>query len=100
MSSMVSSYVTAGIFSFANMGWPEWALIFAIILIFFGPKRLPQLAKSIGRAITDFKRGLHEVREDIEKDVDEEDRPAQAEGQDTTKKESVPPAQNTGANSH
>ena len=100
MSSMISTCTTAGIFSLKDMGLGEWAIIFAIVLIFFGPKRLPQLAKSIGRAITDFKRGLHEVRDDIEKDSDEEDRPAQVKGQDTTKKESVPPAENKSAESH
>ncbi|NQU42705.1 twin-arginine translocase TatA/TatE family subunit [bacterium] len=54
-------------------------LLFAVILIFFGPKRLPQLSRSIGKAIHDFKRGLSDMKDDIERaGEDEEDQEPRA----------------------
>jgi sec-independent protein translocase protein TatA len=104
MSSLVSRYAMAG-FSLnpGNWGIGEMAIIFVLVLIFFGPKRLPQLAQSLGKAITDFKRGLHEVREDIER-VPEEPKPAANPRvtESAEKEVSVPPvaAENQQANSH
>ncbi|MFW5870352.1 MAG: twin-arginine translocase TatA/TatE family subunit, partial [Candidatus Sumerlaeota bacterium] len=37
-------------------GWPEMVILLALALIIFGPKRLPQLSRSIGRSIRDFKK--------------------------------------------
>ena len=42
-----------GSFSIAH-----WLIIFAILLVFFGPKRLPELGKGLGEAIRDFKKGI------------------------------------------
>ncbi len=60
-----------------SAGWTpgpmEIAIFAAIVLIFFGPKRLPQLSRAIGRSITDFKRGLHDVQRDIEDSSDDDD---------------------------
>ena len=46
-------------------GW-ELILVLAIILVIFGPKRLPALSRSIGKSITDFKKGLNDIKGDIE----------------------------------
>jgi len=43
-----------------GMGWPELILIFVVALLLFGAKRLPEVGRSIGRAITSFKKGLKE----------------------------------------
>ncbi len=42
------------------IGMPEIVVILVIILILFGPRRLPKLAKSIGRSVGAYKRGLKE----------------------------------------
>jgi sec-independent protein translocase protein TatA len=47
-------------------GGPELIVIFVIILLIFGPKQLPALSRSIGKAITDFKKGLNDIKDDIE----------------------------------
>ncbi len=44
-----------------NVGMGELVLILAIILILFGAKRLPDVAKSIGRSIKAFKEGMNET---------------------------------------
>lgn len=55
----------------SKIGWSEILVILAIVLIFFGPKRIPELAKSIGQGIRAFKKGLQDVEKDIQSsDVD------------------------------
>ncbi len=46
-----------------GLGLPHLILILVILLIFFGPSRLPGLGKSFGEAIRGFKKGLHEDAE-------------------------------------
>jgi TatA/E family protein of Tat protein translocase len=47
-------------------------IILVVVLIFFGPKRLPDLAKSLGKGIAEFKKASDEVRKGIEDAVKEE----------------------------
>lgn len=42
-----------------NLGIPELVLISIAVLLVFGPKRLPELAKSLGQGIKDFKKALN-----------------------------------------
>ncbi|MDY6791424.1 MAG: Sec-independent protein translocase protein TatB [Thermodesulfobacteriota bacterium] len=51
-----------------GIGMPELILILAIALIVIGPKKLPGLAKSLGRAMREFKRATSEFKESIEID--------------------------------
>ncbi len=41
-----------------NLGLPELVVIFAVALLVFGPRRLPELAKGMGKGIRDFKKAL------------------------------------------
>ena len=43
-----------------NLGIPELVIIFVIVLLLFGPSKLPGLGKSLGEAIRGFKRGVNE----------------------------------------
>ena len=52
-----------------GIGMPEMLLILAVALIVFGPKRLPELAKSLGRALGEFKRATSDLKESIETDT-------------------------------
>jgi TatA/E family protein of Tat protein translocase len=47
------------------MGMPEIILILAIALIVLGPKKLPEIAKSLGRGISEFKKATQEFKENI-----------------------------------
>ncbi len=43
----------------------EWIFILVVVLLFFGGKRIPELARSLGKGITEFKRGIKEVDAEI-----------------------------------
>jgi sec-independent protein translocase protein TatA len=46
-----------------NLGWQEILLILLIALILFGAKKIPEIAKSLGRGVKEFKKGLNDVIE-------------------------------------
>jgi sec-independent protein translocase protein TatA len=54
-----------------GIGPPELIVIFLIILILFGAKRLPELARSLGRSINEFKNATQNIKNDL--DVSKED---------------------------
>jgi len=47
-------------------GGPEWIIILVIVLLLFGAKKLPELAKSVGKASREFKKGMKESDADGE----------------------------------
>lgn len=53
---------------FANLGPTELILIIVAILILFGAKKIPELAKGIGKGMKEFKKAVKEVEEDINLD--------------------------------
>ncbi len=53
-----------------GIGMPELILILAIALIVIGPKKLPDLAKSLGRAMREFKKATSELKGSLELDDD------------------------------
>ncbi len=46
-----------------NLGMTEIVLILVVVLLMFGPSKLPSLGKSMGEAIRGFKKGLNEIEE-------------------------------------
>jgi Tat protein translocase TatB subunit len=53
-----------------GIGMPELLLLLAIALIVVGPKKLPELAKALGRGIAEFKKATNELKESLETNTD------------------------------
>lgn len=51
-------------------GW-EWIIIVLVILLFFGAKRIPELARGLGKGINEFKKAQDEIRKEIDKGGEE-----------------------------
>ena len=54
------------VFAFMGLGGWEIALIVLVILIFFGAKRIPELARGLGKGIREFKDATSEIKDEIE----------------------------------
>jgi len=76
-----------------NLGMPELIVIFVIALLVFGPKKLPELGKSLGRAMYEFKRSSEEFKENLEKEVETEKIKQELLAQQTEIQKAVNPAE-------
>jgi sec-independent protein translocase protein TatA len=54
---------------FGSIGMPELIIIFVIALIIFGPRKLPELGRSLGKSLAEFKRASNELRNTLEEEI-------------------------------
>src|SRR5258705_5240704 len=62
-----------------GIGGPELLLILAVALIVLGPKKLPEIARALGKGLAEFRRATDELKEElshVERDIDESSRKA------------------------
>ena len=59
---------------FGSIGVPELIIILTIALIVFGPRKLPELGRSLGRSLNEFKRASNELRNTLEEEIRVEER--------------------------
>jgi len=88
-------------FGLFNLGGGEIVLILALVLILFGAKKLPELAKGLGTGIKEFKKATRDVTEEMHaamEDAPPPPRPLPAPGAPTEPQQSV--SQSTPANKH
>ena len=52
-----------------SIGMPELVIIFVIALIIFGPRKLPELGKSLGKSLAEFKRASNELKSTLEEEI-------------------------------
>jgi TatA/E family protein of Tat protein translocase len=58
---------------FGSLGIPELIMIFIVALIVFGPKRLPEIGKTLGKAMGEFKKATDDFKNTIEREVQVEE---------------------------
>lgn len=68
-----------------NLGFPEMIFIFFVALVIFGPKKLPEIGRQIGKALNEFKRASNEFKSQIESEISQIDLENQ--------RQSLPPSQ-------
>ena len=66
-----------------SIGMPELLIIFTIALIVFGPRKLPELGRSLGKSLGEFKRASNDLRNTLEEEIHVEEQ---------TRREPPPPA--------
>ena len=71
------------------IGMPEMVIIAVIALIIFGPRKLPELGKSLGKSIAEFKRASNELKNTLEEEIRTE------ELNDARKSAQIPPGHPT-----
>ena len=57
-----------------DLGVPEVLLIMLAILIFFGPRKIPDLAKGLGQGLREFRKAAREIQGDIERELKDDTR--------------------------
>ena len=77
---------------FGSIGGPELLLILVIALLVFGPKRIPELSRTIGRGVAEFRRATNDFKATLERevsaaDLEVEETPAPKPAQEKTAEE-------------
>ena len=67
-----------------SIGMPEMLVILVIALIIFGPRKLPELGKSLGKSLAEFKRASNELKSTLEEEI-------KVEEQQNAKRTAAPP---------
>ena len=84
---------------FGSLGMPELIVIFVIALVVFGPRKLPELGRSLGRGIAEFKKATNELQQTLEQEIhaDEERTKTAAGATETAVRQDAPPTADAGA---
>jgi sec-independent protein translocase protein TatA len=75
---------------FGNLGATEIVLILLVILIFFGARKIPELAQGLGKGMREFRKAAREIQDDIKEerekiDTRETDKPADSSSEKSDK---------------
>jgi TatA/E family protein of Tat protein translocase len=70
---------------FGSIGMPELIIILVIALIIFGPRKLPELGKSLGRSINEFKRASADLQNTLEQEIKLEEQKEQKQATDQSR---------------
>lgn len=75
---------------FGPIGMPELMVIMVIALIIFGPRKLPELGRSLGKSLGEFKRASNELRNTLDDEIRLEEQRAEQRAAEQRAKESQP----------
>jgi sec-independent protein translocase protein TatA len=72
-----------------GLGWQELIIILIIALIIFGPRKLPEIGKSLGQAINGFKESTKKVQDEAKKEIKEIEKVVTEDGSSNSSQNSV-----------
>jgi len=52
--------------NFGSIGFSEMLVIAVLVLVFFGPRRMPEIGRAVGGALREFRRGLNEIQRELQ----------------------------------
>ena len=82
---------TNAVLAIMNMGWPEIVIVIVIFILLFGAKKLPELARGVGKSIKEFKKATSNVEDEIRSAIEEDyDKPAAPAPAPKKEKEKAP----------
>lgn len=58
---------------FGSIGFPELLLILVVALLVFGPKKLPEIAKMLGKTLHEFRKTVNDAKATIQEEIDKAD---------------------------
>jgi len=67
---MIFATLGPGFCFFGPVGWQELLIVLFLVLLFFGPKRLPDMAEALGKSIQKFKKASRDMGSEIEASVE------------------------------
>ena len=77
---------------FAMLQWPEILGILVVVLILFGAKKLPELARGLGQGIKEFKKATRDVQDDLQRAIDDTDQDSNPPSSHTSSPVETPPS--------
>jgi TatA/E family protein of Tat protein translocase len=80
---------------FGSIGMPELVIIMVIALIIFGPRKLPELGRSLGKSIGEFRRASNELKSTLEEEIrveEQKEQRAKLEAEQASAVEAANPA--------
>jgi TatA/E family protein of Tat protein translocase len=80
---------------FGSIGMPELIIILTLALIIFGPRKLPELGRSLGKSLGEFKRASNELRNTLDEEIRIEEE--QSSAKTAARAEPAPPVVESGA---
>jgi sec-independent protein translocase protein TatA len=63
----------ANLLFLGNIGAPELIILALVVLLLFGGKKIPELMGGLGKGVRSFKKGMNEIEEEINKEVDKKE---------------------------
>lgn len=65
---------------FGSIGGPELIVIFIVALLIFGPRKLPELGRAIGKGMAEFRRAANDLRDTLDSEIAKTESPVRREG--------------------